>query len=289
MSLPAHQEAFWYFIRERESIRKKKEAGLPKPWTDDPVLQQYRFCNVFRELDTTTVWIRENWREPYSDHPKLWFAMCVARMFNLIPTLAAIGFPSPWDPKVLDIRLKARKKVGLKIFTSAYMLPGRFGEDKAEGILHRILTPLHQEPPPFAAYDGKGYTLRAAWEELYNRDGFGGFLAYEVITDLRHTRYLRNAPDIMTWANAGPGAIRGLNRYRGFVPGVPLGQYKANELMRELLEMSKEQLPKDFPPLEMRDIEHCLCEYDKMYRAVNKDGKPKQRYDGVGDATDLRA
>ena len=40
-----------YFITEREAIRLKKEAGEPKPWTSDPILQQYRFCNVRRMDD----------------------------------------------------------------------------------------------------------------------------------------------------------------------------------------------------------------------------------------------
>ena len=34
------------WIVERESIRRKKERGLPRPWTLDPVLDGYRFCNV---------------------------------------------------------------------------------------------------------------------------------------------------------------------------------------------------------------------------------------------------
>ena len=29
-----------YWIKERESIRLKKEAGEPKPWTDDEILRR---------------------------------------------------------------------------------------------------------------------------------------------------------------------------------------------------------------------------------------------------------
>ena len=43
-----------YYINERESIRKLREAGYPKPWTQDKILQTYRFCNVNREDDTVT-------------------------------------------------------------------------------------------------------------------------------------------------------------------------------------------------------------------------------------------
>ena len=54
--------------------------------------------------------------------------------------------------------------------------------------------------------------LEKTWKNYLPYAGFSGFMAYEVVTDLRHTKYLKNADDINTWANAGPGAVRGLNR-----------------------------------------------------------------------------
>jgi hypothetical protein len=45
-----------------------------------------------------------------------------------------------------------------------------------------------------------------------SQEGLGPFLAYEIVTDLRFTALLENAPDIMTWANPGPGAKRGITR-----------------------------------------------------------------------------
>ena len=44
-------EAFFRFCKERESIRLKREQGLPGPWTQDEVFQRGRFLNVFREDD----------------------------------------------------------------------------------------------------------------------------------------------------------------------------------------------------------------------------------------------
>ena len=43
--------AFFDFCREREKIRLAREGGDPSPWTDDPIFQQGRFLNVFREDD----------------------------------------------------------------------------------------------------------------------------------------------------------------------------------------------------------------------------------------------
>ena len=49
--------------------------------------------------------------------------------------------------------------------------------------------------------------------------------------------------------------------------------------MRDLLSMSPLHLTKDFlPKLEMRDIEHSLCEFDKYERVRNGEGAPRGRY-----------
>lgn len=37
------------WIGEREVVRLRREAGEPKPWTDDPILRECSFCNVRRE------------------------------------------------------------------------------------------------------------------------------------------------------------------------------------------------------------------------------------------------
>src|SRR5262245_11963223 len=110
------------FIAERHAIYLRRKAGQPKPWTQDPILQAFRFCNVYRELDTETKWIADNWRSPHRSDPDLWFALVVARLVNWHETLDELGYPVPWQPdrfvKVLEGRMQRRQKV----FTGAYMV-----------------------------------------------------------------------------------------------------------------------------------------------------------------------
>jgi hypothetical protein len=130
-------------------------------------------------------------------------------------------------------------------------------------------------------------SLEHTWAFLKKMIGIGPFLAYEMVTDLRHTHILNDAVDIMTWANPGPGAIRGLRRIFG--PHVKTTHGEANVYMKKLLDRSddgfnsktnKHHLDTDFPTLEMRDIEHWLCEFDKYVRVMNGEGRPRSRYDG---------
>src|SRR5262245_5824366 len=105
-------EPLLYWIQEREAIRLRREAGQPAPWTNDPILAAWRFCNVRRECDRVTIWIRDNWREPHNDDLDLWFAMAVARLVNWPDSLAAIGYPVPWHRENFIAVLQARMAAG---------------------------------------------------------------------------------------------------------------------------------------------------------------------------------
>jgi len=277
-------EPLVYWMKERHKIYKKKTRGSPKPWTSDLVLQANRFCNVYRELDTVTAWLRENWREPYAERENLWFAMVVARCINLPDTLAAIGFPKGKIDKWLDrakARMKARAAAGLVNYTAAYMItcPTYPGIDKPTYTIEHVLRPMWHNPPKFLSY--AEVSLQDMWRELVSYFGMGPFLAYEIVTDLRWTRYyIEEGGDHLTWANAGPGALRGLSRlWDGDVRHKPKPK-EALERMQWLLAKCSSLLPASMLPLEMRDIEHSLCETDKYLRVKNGEGRAKQRYKG---------
>jgi hypothetical protein len=262
-------EDFNDFMVERHNIFIRKEINNdPYPWSNDAILTDYSFCNVYRELDRVTIWIRENWREPYADHPNLPFAMAVARQINWPDTLEEIGFPTEWRPQHVKNIMQDRMANKQKVYTGAYMLTGTLGGTKVEQTVDKILTPLYANfPCDFSSIEN-------SWKSFLPYAGFSDFMSYEVVTDLRHTKWLKNAPDIMTWANPGPGAMRGLNR----IFGRPLDSKQKKPLfiqeMRDLLAL----LNNEPLPLEMRDIEHCLCEFDKYERARLGQGRPRAKY-----------
>ena len=269
------REFFW-FMDEREKIYQRKLYDEPRPWANDPILDKYFFCNVYRENDKVTKWIRENWREPHKDAPPeiMIFNMVVARFFNFIPTLELIGWTQNWEKqRTGDIagELKDYQEMGRTSFNAAYLIAGTDlkGKNKIDGVCDRLDWAWKNLEFITAGIVGKG-TLQGAWEVLQQIPGVAGFIAYEIVTDLRHTPILSKAPDIMTWANPGPGAIRGLQRMYGrdYVKlNTPL------HLMRLILAEAPFQTTLK---LEMRDIEHTLCEYDKYLRIKQaiKEGRP---------------
>ena len=99
-----------------------------------------------------------------------------------------------------------------------------------------------------------------------------------------HSRGVRSAPtsarstDIYTWANPGPGAVRGLSRIIDGAIGMRFSEEDANRWMRELQAQSPLYLAEYMPQLEMRDIEHTLCEFDKYERIRRGEGRPRNKF-----------
>src|SRR5271157_5004186 len=200
------------FIIERYSIWQRRQAGLAKPWTQDPILQNYRFCNVYREHDRETIWIAQNWRDPHTNDPHVWFAMTVARLVNWSPTLAELGYPVPWNPKHFQDILNGRKASGQKTFTGAYMIPaGHEAVSKAMFLAVNVLQPMWIDRDRIINEEATR-SLAHFHKRLRQYKGMGNFLAGQVVCDTKYTNLLKNAPDWWTFAVQGPGSERGLNR-----------------------------------------------------------------------------
>ncbi|MGH7869549.1 MAG: nucleotide kinase domain-containing protein, partial [Candidatus Dormibacteraceae bacterium] len=41
-------DIYWNFAFKRHAAFEHRVAGMPFPWTEDPILQEYKFCNVYR-------------------------------------------------------------------------------------------------------------------------------------------------------------------------------------------------------------------------------------------------
>jgi predicted ATPase len=82
--------AFFDFCRERERIRERRERGDSPPWSDDPIFQQGRFLNVFREDDRGTRALLGFVGRTEHELPDLIHALFFARWCNSQTTLDAL-------------------------------------------------------------------------------------------------------------------------------------------------------------------------------------------------------
>lgn len=272
------------FMEARHDIYLRRAAGQPKPWTDDAVLRNYRFCNVYRELDSVSVWIRENIMEPYAHHPHLWFALAVARQINWPETLGELleekallpTLNGRWDPMKTRKVMLARQARGEKVYTGAYMLTamGRAANDppdKPHYTCVRVLLPVWQGRSEVQeALQTAQPSLEGFHAALLPHKGWGSFVAAQVVADVKHTRQLKDAVDWWTWAASGPGSRRGLNLIVGREPEAPWREADWLRALQFLREEVNSLWTSKHEPLCAQNMQNCLCEFFKYKRGWSR-------------------
>lgn len=264
-----------YWIQERELVATRKALGEPKPWSDDPIFQSTRFTNVRREDDKVTIWIKENWRDPYRLDPNLAFGMCLARVVNLPETLEALGFPTRWSPTEFIDTIARLGAGGRKVWTSAYMVTGGYSEggESKQQIMARVLDKAYVN----AAKIKKGDTLQTASDILQLTPGLGTFLAAQVVADLKYTPLLAGAVDKWTYCAPGPGSTMGLNFLHGRDRNKSIGE---KQFQKEVNDLADKLMDDGVVVLDAHDTQNCLCEFSKYIRIRDYGGRAKTGYPG---------
>lgn len=296
---------FFDYANRREVIRLRKEAGAPRDeWTDDPVLKEWSFCNIEREHDRTTKWFCQHVRHNGPEEQYILRAVAF-RWFNRVETGRAIAGMDPADRQVAqnlfvpvqtDRMLERLRNLKLSpVVTGAYVIKTPNGVDK----LHGVIECINRFKIQRSIYDGLWanhyslsqrlleepgqHSLEGVWNWLRETPYLGDFMSYEIVTDLANSPLLDKAPDIMTWANPGPGATNGLSYMLYGEPG-HLKRHNRHdrdlmmELMQQILDASRHR--RNWPHQlvwNMRTVEHTLCEFMK-YERVKAGGRLKRRY-----------
>jgi len=278
-------ESYFGWINERHSIYLRRRSGVSAPWTDDPILQKFKFTNPFRENDRVTVWMRKNWTDPNHNRPhgEIIFNCCLFRMIGTSEFAEQHGWSQEFNPTFTKDLINSRIEQGLRTFTGAYIITNQgLKLPKSEVVVDHFLSPIWENKEALAQTATESQSLQALHEAMatYRGWGGGGFMSYEVVTDLNYTPVLSSAKDRYKWANAGPGAKRGLNRIHDRPLKKGLGDYQCNREMQDLLELSGRYIGKHIDPLavDMRTIEHSLCEWDKYERVRLGQGRPRSVY-----------
>lgn len=261
-------ESFGNFVLERERIRvQKEEASAPRPWTTDPILQHYHFCNVRRADDRVTRWIgawaKANWR--VTDR---WFGFCIARWFNSPETLAdfaAAKVLNPWSPHAMSrvcVRIKAATKPKRNVFRGSYIMNSAYDPTnvKYDAVIRGPLMQLHSNPPTRPRH-----SIELCHKILMQYVGHGSFMAGQIVADWQ-TFGIIDGQDVNTWAPIGPGSNRGLaNIFRD--------KYKKRNYLKFMIDLRIYLLERDRKlanTMSLHDVQNCLCEFGKYVRGYSK-------------------
>lgn len=291
-AVPHVGEPLFAYMIKREIIRRRKEAGEPWPWTDDPILRDYSFTNVRRSDDRTTRELIAKFYAPNvaSAAPgDVLFNCSLARFINRADSVMKIGWQSEWDARAVAASITSMRAAlpnGETFFTSAYKIPvvRKDCKVKEDDVCHNLLTLLWRKRREIAA---EAMKPKCGWERLCSLlrefKGVGPLMAKEIAQDFILVTGWQPR-DLNTFTPIGPGARQGLNRlygrdveYRKSATGFRI-EYQFLCEVRELYAVRHQFLPPDFVELQLHDIQFNLCELDKYLRTLRGEGKPKRRY-----------
>lgn len=303
---------FWAFVRERELIRLRRLADLPRDqWTQDEIFQTYSFTNVKREHDRMSMFLDKiyarMWRGHDEDHKEdlqnsaQLLVNCAAyRYFGTEQSAEAIGFytwASDDSHSSIGEWLDYIRNLGLQgdlRFTSAYIVPN-CGDtrDKYEvvcdilkgidDVSERVVVAMHQDG---GSWEKAVKILTSCW-------GCGSFMAKEIILD--YIMATRQYPaDWRTWTPVGPGGCRGAGWVlTGWKERMP--ETMALNVIRDIYATAPIHWPERWTEfdceavrLDLTDIQFQLCEFDKMNRVKNALGRPKRKFKPKRDVVTTR-
>jgi hypothetical protein len=268
-------KGYFQYIQKRHAVYVNRFInGLPPPWTDDAILQKYKFCNVYRELDKGTIYYVENISKGRTG-ADLVFATIIYRIINNPLYFGYNPIPHLGDKTTIDSHITNMHEWvngGNRLRSDAYLcnLPGKAKEVfRMQDAIYDLLGEEYMIS--LTQYLKRAVDLKSAWWVLRKMrvPGCGKFISYEIVCDLMLVGFLPFTEN--DWANAGPGALAMIEK---MIPG-------ANPLVAmQWLQLNQDKYLKEWPykKLSLRSIEHNLCEFRK-YKSLN--GGPvrgKRRY-----------
>lgn len=313
---PIYDE-FWRFAAERMLVFYRRALGLAEegqPWTDDPILQEYKFTNTFRACDRLTQFlIREVQPKSLNNDPQeMIFRSIVFRLFNSIDTFDALDDVCPdvafegivaggistatFSPLVANAILNKRLEDGLTVYGNAYMHPSMKKDSGFEKKHHAHVDLLMKMiADDLVDKIENAPSLKAIFDLLIEYPMIGKFIAYQMAIDINYTTAVDFSENDFT--ASGPGCDRGIDKCFTSV-----GRYKNEDVIKFMVDRQEYEFERlgyhsSVVTLLGRkmhaiDIQNVFCETDKYCRVkypelTSDKSKIKSKFTPHGALTDL--
>ncbi|MBF2018207.1 MAG: hypothetical protein IGS23_24030 [Rivularia sp. T60_A2020_040] len=271
-------DTYWRFATLRQEIFFNKLKNVPPPWTSDPILNTYKFCNAYRVSDRVSQYLIKNviYDENRSkNEEEVLFRILLFKIFNKIETWKYLENRigdyitlSNFDFNLYSKILEEAMDSGYAIYTSAYMscASKEFGYDKKHQN-HLALIQKMIVKDQVIARIVKAKTLEGVFSIIQEYPLLGKFMAYQLATDINYSEIIDF--DDNSFTIAGPGAERGIDKC--FLDTGGKTYSDIIHWMTENQEQEFQRLGLNFQslwgrPLQAIDCQNLFCETDKYCR-----------------------
>jgi hypothetical protein len=270
-------DAYWYFAAERQRVFDQRARRSGGPWTDDPILRQFKFCNTFRASDRVSQYLISEviyGAEATAYEPEdVFLRIVLFRLFSKESTWNALEEATGGVCRAtLNVeRLGAlldELRVRGPIYTAAFILCAH--DAYGYRVKHRNHLELVQRmfaPGQLGRTLGQAASLREVYEALREWPMIGPFMGYQLAVDLNYSDQLNF--DENDFTVPGPGAVRGLHKvFTDFAGRTP------QQLIMGMVERQDDEFARLAPgwdglfgrPLHAIDCQGLFCEVDKYSR-----------------------
>lgn len=286
-------EEYWNFAAERQAVFNKRKNGTIYPWTNNHIIQKYKFTNVYRASDRVSQYLIRNviYPEYKNDFTPedIFFRIILFKLFNKIETwkaledvLGCIDYKS-YSFNRYDSILTNLINNGEKIYSAAYIMPSakHFGSDKKHRNNLMLLEMMMSEN--VVSKISKLHNLQELYKVLLDYPSLGKFLAFQYAIDINYSELCDF--DEMDYVVAGPGAKSGISKM--FVDKNGYSDEYIIRLMAENQEQEFKRLNLNFEylgdrKLQLIDCQNLFCETDKYTRVAYP------QYIGTGKRTRIK-
>jgi hypothetical protein len=268
--------AYWRFAAERQRIFLRRAEGAPAPWTDDPILRKYKFCNAYRASDRASQFLICDviYGGDFAADDLL-MRVVLFRLFSKEKTWLALERElGPLTRATLKGRRLAETLERLQaqgpIYTSAFILSANsaFGHRRKHlNHIELMRTMFRRNALPRAV--ARSSSLGDLYRALLSYPLIGSFMAYQLAIDINYSPLVDFDEDDFTVP--GPGAERGIRKIfpNGRRADMPALILRATAQQEDEAAGFGIELPTLFGRrLHAIDCQNLFCEVDKYARVA---------------------
>ncbi|MBQ3545594.1 MAG: hypothetical protein IJA34_11530 [Lachnospiraceae bacterium] len=269
-------DMYWKFAVKRQEVFLNRIMDNPYPWTDDQIIQKYKFTNVYRASDRVSQYLIKNviYDKEYYTPEDQCFRILLFKLFNKIETweylknaLGEISYSS-YDYETYNKLLMKKIINNEKIYSAAYIMPSGkscFGFEKKHQNNLKLLEYMMKSGLSLKIAQTK--SLKELYEALLDYPTLGSFLAFQFAIDINYSEMCDYSE--MSFVVAGPGAKSGIKKCFEDLNG-----YEFEDIIKFVAERQNEEFFKrelEFVSLygrelQLIDCQNLFCEIDKYSR-----------------------
>lgn len=269
-------DSYWRLAAKRMDMFHRRVAGMPGPWTDDPILSAHRFTNAYRASDRVSQYLIREVINAGATHPtEVVFRILLFKLFNSISTwweLTCEATTPTWDGFTVDgyaaLLERAKLSYGI-IYSAAYIMPSPpFGHARKHENHLALIEHMMKDDFPKKALESE--SLESLFRLIKSYPSMGDFLAFQMAIDINYSDVTNFSE--MDYVVAGPGAKNGIDK--AFSDKAGLSYEDLIKAVTERAPLEFERLGLTFRdlwgrPLQLIDCQNLFCETDKYARVAH--------------------